>query len=365
MSSQALETNHHLNGQSASLRLAWDFGTAYDLFVSLLVLHDPEQYDLRASWAAGVRSRLPAAERKLLEDVTGINWVPFHWIHNLPEPKDAASVLWSLRKTPPAERMMAFIPKDKDPEVYATFAEIAARGSWDNSDLERLCQATHEKMHQQEAKKYPRFLDWWARPGEFGELYLSALQAYYQSFFAEEEKRIAPILRQGLQQAIELSGRMQIPDLLAELSQGVHFGAFEADELVLTPSFWSTPLVMWGKISPNQVLLLYGARPATTSLVPGEQVPDGLLRVLKAMADPTRLLILRLLTEEPLTPAQLARRLRLRAPTVTHHLSALRLAGLVHLSLGANDERVYATRLEAVRTTLGQLEQYMQTTKEI
>ena len=51
-----------------SPHLAWDQGSAYELFVSLMVLHDPERFGLRASWAAGVRSRLPAAERKLLED---------------------------------------------------------------------------------------------------------------------------------------------------------------------------------------------------------------------------------------------------------------------------------------------------------
>ncbi|NJN55024.1 MAG: ArsR family transcriptional regulator, partial [Anaerolineae bacterium] len=43
--------------------------------------------------------------------------------------------------------------------------------------------------------------------------------------------------------------------------------------------------------------------------------------------------ILKYLSEEPLTPAELARRLRLRPPTVIHHLDALRLARLVHVTL--------------------------------
>ena len=69
------------------------------------------------------------------------------------------------------------------------------------------------------------------------------------------------------------------------------------------------------------------------SLVPGELVPDALYQPLKALADPTRLRILRYLSDEPLTPAALARRLRLRSPTVIHHLDALRLARLVILTL--------------------------------
>ena len=43
--------------QSQSPQLTWDIGTAYDFFMSLEVLHHPDDYGLRASWAAGVRSR--------------------------------------------------------------------------------------------------------------------------------------------------------------------------------------------------------------------------------------------------------------------------------------------------------------------
>ena len=46
----------------------WDWGTAYDLFASLHVLHHPEKFGLRGSWAAGVRSRLTVPQRTILED---------------------------------------------------------------------------------------------------------------------------------------------------------------------------------------------------------------------------------------------------------------------------------------------------------
>lgn len=97
------------------------------------------------------------------------------------------------------------------------------------------------------------------------------------------------------------------------------------------------------------------------SLVPGEVVPDALHLSLKALADPTRLRILRYLIAQPLTPAQLSRRLRLRVPTVVHHLHALRLAGLIHVTLEAGGERRYAARpgavaanYEALATFLGE-----------
>ena len=54
-----------------------------------------------------------------------------------------------------------------------------------------------------------------------------------------------------------------------------------------------------------------------------------LLTFFKALADSTRLKIVGLLAERPLTVEQLAEMLHLRASTVSHHLSLLARAGLV------------------------------------
>ncbi|MEZ4589970.1 MAG: ArsR family transcriptional regulator [Chloroflexota bacterium] len=67
---------------------------------------------------------------------------------------------------------------------------------------------------------------------------------------------------------------------------------------------------------------------------------------------------MRYLSEEPLTPAELARRLRLRPPTVIHHLDALRLARLVHVTLSANGRR-YEARHEAINTVTTMLDSFL------
>jgi DNA-binding transcriptional ArsR family regulator len=347
-------------------RLNWDLGTAYDFFNSLDVLHDPDQYGLRPSWAAGVRSRLPAAERKLLEEMQSFVWVPFQWVNQLPEPKDAATALWALRQTPPAERLVALTSVYEMGDLANVFKRVGERRSWDKSDVEAIKE--HFNQHgkkepyvAQYLKSLPTYLDWWTRPEEFGELYLSALQAYYQVFFAEEEKRIAPSLETALQRAKELSERLSLPELLLELSQGVHFDQdLNLPEIMLVPVYWSTPLILYGKVSPDRMMFLFGARPADASLIPGEVIPDAMLRTLKALADPTRLQILRYLNEEMLTPAQLSRRLRLRAPTVIHHLDALRLAGLVQLSVDSEHNKRYAARGEAIQITCDILREFLQ-----
>ena len=78
--------------------LLWEMGTGYELFISLTVLHGPEYYGVRASWAAGIRSRIPAPERKFLEEVVPFLPFPLGWVHNLPEPRDSISALWALRQ---------------------------------------------------------------------------------------------------------------------------------------------------------------------------------------------------------------------------------------------------------------------------
>ena len=361
------------NEANFSPAIQWDFGTAYELFISLHVLHNPDQFGIRASWAAGVRSRIPAAERRLLEDVYSLTGVPMSWISNLPEPKDAITALWALKQIPASQRMIKLQEVDKPCEDDGT--EMSAKHKQFNETLLRI--ADSRKWTLQDADffmkvfgKKPgrslkrdsleRALDWWSRSDELGDGFLSALQSYYQAFFEEEEKRIRPALQAGLDHAKDLSTRLSVQELFMELSQGVQLGEeFHASRLVFAPAFWTTPLILFEKLDADTQLIVFGARPVNMSVIPGETVPDGLVRSLKALADPTRLKILFYLSRESLTPTELARRLQLRPPTVTHHLSELRLASLVELSL-EHEEKRYAIRKQALEGAFENLTSFLQ-----
>jgi DNA-binding transcriptional ArsR family regulator len=352
-------------------RLLWDFGTAYDMFVSLAVLHRPADFGVRGAWSAGVRARLPAAERDLLEQSHLLIHIPLHWIHTLPEPKDGAAVLWTLGQMPPAERLptMALSP-DMSCDMADTLQDVAARGAWDEKVLQETvrqwCNCEKGKKPKIPLAEMGKALEWWARPAEFGERYLEALRAYQEAFFAEEEQRIRPALQAALKRAQGLAERLTLPDLLEEITQGLRLTELPGvAELSLAPSYWCTPLAVFEFDVKNKAAIwLFGARPADASLVPGEAVPEALIRALNALADPTRLRILHYLAEEPLVPAQLARRLRLRAPTVTHHLGILRLAGLVQLTIDMDEEgekevRRYAARAEGISATCDALKDFL------
>lgn len=349
----------------AAPRLTWDLGTAYDFFVSLHVLHQPADFGVRGVWAAGMRSRLPAADREFLETVVGAAvWTPpISWIFELPPPKDAATALRELARLAPADRLPTLmLPRYGRDGADVILLEVMERGEFNDENVDALYEIFRAayKDNGLPLKKVAAMLEWWANPLEFGEKYLRALTAYYEVFFAEEERRIYPALQDAYREAHLLAQELSVLELLEKLSQGVSIErATQVDELVLAPSFWSAPLVFLQSLEGDRLEILFGGRPEDASLIPGEVVPDALLRGLKALSDPTRLKIMRYLTSESLTPTQLAHRLRLRAPTVVHHLKTLRVAGLVQVKVSEGKERSYAMRQESVEAAFAGLQRFL------
>jgi DNA-binding transcriptional ArsR family regulator len=348
-------------------RLVWDIGTAYDLFISLEVLHKPEEFGVRASWAAGVRARLSAAEREILEWSQLLCPLPLPWIYKLPAPKDAITVLWALGRVPARARLPLLalgpaVPADAE----AVLRGIAARGRWDEQDLGILLPVYRQREGESHSsEEVADLLGWWARAEEFGERYLEALRTYHQVFFAEEEARLRPALQQALNRAQDLAERLPLEDMLEELSQ-IRLDALPpVARWVAVPSYWNRPRTILTQIDPRCGMWLFDARPADVSLVPGEVVPDPMLQALKAFSDPTRLRILQYLAGEPLSSAEMARRLRLRAQTVAHHLTVLRQAGVVRTVEGSSGaEKCYVTDLEVIADIFASFQAFLEQGKE-
>jgi DNA-binding transcriptional ArsR family regulator len=347
-------------------QVSWDFGSAYDFFTSLHVLHEPARFGLRPAWAAGVRSRLPGEDRETLEQAEAALWIPLYWIQTLDDPKDSATALRALRRIPAEERLAALALPPKLPEdAESIYREVAARETWGSAELEALRAVYQHQRSIPHSKVLEVRLSVWSQSKPFGARYLKALQSYQDVFFSEEEKRIRGVLRDAVESAQERAKQIPVVELIEELSHGVRFESdFDWRELVLAPSYWISPLVVFEQLGGGKEMFLFGARPADVSLVPGEMVPEGMLRTVKTLGDPTRLRILRYLARESIAPAELARRLRLRPPTVTHHLNLLRLAGLVFLTLEEDGGRRYEARPEAIDEAFEILKSFLGTADE-
>jgi hypothetical protein len=235
-------------------KITWDIGTAYDLFISLYTLHHPDEFGLRGAWAAGVRSRLPPEEREFLQEVQSFMNPPIGWIYELPAPKDGQRAIKSLAALPTAKRLPTLcLHGDTDNDFAALLCTIAERGQWHEAEAQTLLAMMVEekggkvskKKQNQFKKQLDSLLHWWLHPEEFGERYLSAIQAYYEVFFAEDEKRIRPALEEAVARAQKLAKELPIPALLETISQGVQLEEVpDVAELVLAPSFWGSPLLI-------------------------------------------------------------------------------------------------------------------------
>jgi DNA-binding transcriptional ArsR family regulator len=353
---------------NSNIQIRWDHGTAYDFFSSLHVLHFPDDFGLRGAWAAGVRSRLTNEARDFFEIVINNFNIPLNWVHELAAPKDASTALLALKRIPVGERLAALklSPVDSD-ACFILLAEVMSARIWEPAELNQLVRLWRNARPNQRVVPGPvseeraaKVLDMYADPVGFGEKYLNALETYYQVFFSEEEKRIAPKLETALEKARKAVSAQGGPNFLQELAEETKITLSEQVEtVVLAPSYWCSP-VYQQNVDQKQVVILFGARPKEESLVPGEIVPEELLLRLKAMTDPTRMRILRYLLQEQLTPAELARRLRLRAPTVTHHLHTLKSSGMVHFVKKGKNEHLYYAKMDSIKETYVLLKDFLE-----
>jgi DNA-binding transcriptional ArsR family regulator len=338
----------------------WVAGSTTDLFLSLFVLHHAADFGIRPAWAAGVRQRLPAKSRETLEHIFSFSSVPLAWISRLPAPRAAGSAIQAVADLPPAQRIPTLsLTRDLPERARKLLAGIASRGRWSAEERAEFI-LLYGRGPALSGQGFDNLLNTWTALEAWGEDYLSALQDYQACFFAEEEARILPALQAGTASAQALAASLPLKTLVERLSRGVQLENYETlSDLTLLPSWWVTPVTFLAHPAPGRTLLAFGVRPEAQG--DSSEAPRELVDTLKALGDPTRLRILRYLSSGPLSPSELARRLRLRPPTVIHHLRLLRFAGLVQVTVSENLDKRYAARLEGVQSIHETLTQYLDT----
>lgn len=357
--------------ESKSTRITLDVGTAYDFFTSLYVLHSPRKFGVRGAWASGMLARLSPESRDVLHRAQRVLASPVHLLSSLPAPKDVESLLWFLAQRSATDRVRSLACPWNLQQCGCSplLDDVASRGRWTEADRDRLrgcLEHTDGPEKRWDDEHLDEMLELWSDAATFGETYLSALRNYHDVFFREEEKRIRPAIEAAAQRVAEQSQRMSLEDLTEEISSGLRVDDLSnVQELVLAPSFWVAPLTLIARLDERRTLFVFGARSTTDSIVPGETVPSGLIRALKALSDPTRLRILRLVSGRSMGAAELARALRLRTPTMLHHLHALRLAGLIQIRIPdaeTKQKALFSLRPHAAQDVFAALEDFLHPT---
>jgi DNA-binding transcriptional ArsR family regulator len=182
----------------------------------------------------------------------------------------------------------------------------------------------------------------YADPDALRERFLGLLERYWDEAFGPEWGRLEPRLAAEIDESgplLEEDGLYALlerqPELRVDRREGalVRRSIHEHDvevtperPLVLMPSAYVWPHVRANCDAPWPLTLVYAARFARTEL---DRAPEGLVAVLRALADETRLRALRLIAEQPRSTEELAPLVGLSESGLSKHLRLLAEVGLV------------------------------------
>ena len=162
----------------ALTKIQWDIGTAYDLFISLRALHDPDSFGVRASWAAGVRSRLPANHRQTLDLAVKQTTPPMFFVQTLPAPRNAMTVIETLKKLPPSRVLEALsFPFQTPTALRETLLNVRPGHKWTPAERQILLDETKLTGHHTQSAYLEGLYQIWSDKESFGEQLIQAFDA--------------------------------------------------------------------------------------------------------------------------------------------------------------------------------------------
>ncbi len=358
------------NDQLASA-LQWDWGTAYEMLLSVYTIFRPKEYGLPAPWAAGVRKRLSPQGQQDLKDFYNppyafLAYMPLHLVleMEMDQPKTATRFLDYVESIPDDQfSRRAHLPTVINEALRAITTRALSGELMGDAEVEEYRRAVSRSQLAQTptAADARRLFEDMADPAATKRRWLNVMREYYTAFFAEEERRVGPALQRMLEQAQAMSREMPVPDMIERLSSGFTISRdIDLRRLVLVPSIWLYPFVARFELAERELFVAWGVRPPGYKLVPGESVPNEALMVLRALSDPTRLRLLRLIAREPRSLISLAQEVKLSLPTVSHHIRELRGAGLIRLEVsGRGRESKYMVRWSSAEQAFEQLERFV------
>ena len=182
-----------------------------------------------------------------------------------------------------------------------------------------------------------------SEPSTFLRRLVAMLERYWEEAFSAEWDRIEPTIALSLGTAADRLARQGEAAFFASFPDQVRFDGdtrvlsferpFESEidvgerPMTITPSVYAWPHVMVTIDDRDPPLMIYPIASLAVEAPPTP--PPDLMKILRLLADDTRLLLLRLLSQRPHSTQELAALTYRSEPTVSRHLSQLAEAGLL------------------------------------
>jgi DNA-binding transcriptional ArsR family regulator len=309
-----------------AFRIDWDVRTAYDFVFSL-------------SGDAGSTDDLPTADREWLvttrkaldpEAQAGIaelfeSELAIHagvLLVDQPDARTSADFVDLVKASPPKELIGALFSDNYHGADVSDLIERAIDGD------ETAIPALTEKLPEWNKKGRLEVL---RDPAKAKRRIEGVLEAW-QARFAEIEPRVLNILERDYDGRATDRERLAPADLIETTTGGIRYlPEAGISRVILGPSYFARP---YNFLMSARDWRFFGYPVADSALDPSDELtpPLAVIRLHRALGDETRLRILKLLASRDLYLTEIAQQLDLSKPTIKHHLSLLRSAGLVTIT---------------------------------
>ncbi|ASA21871.1 ArsR/SmtB family transcription factor [Paenibacillus donghaensis] len=167
--------------------------------------------------------------------------------------------------------------------------------------------------------------------------YIPLLRLWHEHYFRRVEHKILPLLIEDASEKKMLESKMAPMALIEYASGGVVIEDIpDLRTIVLLPTYHNRPINTYC-FYKTLMIVQY---PVDVPMEDEAEPPTVLLRMTKALSDPTRLRLLRYVAREPKTLWEMQSDLGQSSEMLMHHLLMLRVAGLLRIHLrGDSDER--------------------------
>ncbi len=220
--------------------------------------------------------------------------------------------------------------------------------------LDDLDAASEEDCFQQVAPLIPDFT--FEECCRIKRSYSPLLRLWYDQYFRHVEHKILPLLIEDASEKKMLESKMDPISLIEYASGGVVFEDItDLKTIVLLPTVHNRPINTYC-FYKTMVIVQY---PVDVPLEDEDEPPMVLLRMTKALSDPTRLRLLRYVAHEPKSLWEMQSDLNQSREMLMHHLMILRVAGLLRIHLRGEFNERFSIRPDGASELQMFLESYI------
>jgi len=196
-------------------------------------------------------------------------------------------------------------------------------------------------------------------PIEMRDRMATALRRFRSEVFSKYEDEFGKAIAAAAAARRSVATRDSAKDVIEEVTNGLDYEIpLGVSRVILVPSMIVRPLSLIDQ-HRDTLIVCYGLADEFINLNP-EAPPSWMVRFYKALSDEKRLRILRRLSEGDTSLDELTELLDLSKSTVHHHITILRGAGLVRVSIGSTKaESKYGLRPQAIEDASASLEGYL------